>query len=112
MENLVEKLNAITSDYKTMNGDVKPETLMELKQREFDLFGEIRTIRELSEYYKTDMTLDGMPELFINGMYSGVVNGAMFVINEIKRALDNDWNDGANILNSINSKLEEIQGLN
>lgn len=111
MENLIQKLNEIADEYKSIDNPTH-EQLNEFKQKEFDLFGEITTIKELCEYYKCDMEIDKLPTSFINGMYSGVVNGSMFVTNEIIKVIsENDFNEKEELINALNKKLEQIQGL-
>ena len=67
MENLVEKLKQILSDFSQIYNPTQ-EQINKAKQDEFNLFGDIRTIRELCEYYKTDMEIDKMPKEFISGI--------------------------------------------
>ena len=109
MENLVEKLQSIVEDFKK-NENLTPEEFAALKNREFELFGDIKTIKEICEYYKTDMTLDKMDPQFISGFYSGVINGSMFVINKLADVLGNDWTD-KDVVNAIVSKIEVLQGV-
>lgn len=109
MENLTEKLQEIRSDFKKLENPTQ-EDIAKFKQRGFDLFGEIKTLMELCQYYWTDMEIDGMPQEFITGMYSGAVNGAMFVINEIKKTINNDENV-EDLKERIEKKLNLLQGL-
>jgi hypothetical protein len=109
MENLVEKLQSIVEDFKK-NENLTHEEFAALKNREFELFGNIETIKEVCEYYKTDMTLDKMDPQFISGFYSGVINGSMFVINKLADVLGDDWND-KDVANAIVSKIEVLQGV-
>lgn len=111
MENLIEKLNAIAEEFRKIE-NVTDDQFCEFKNKEFELFDKIETIKEISEYYKTDMTIDGMDPQFISGFYSGVINGSIFVINAIKEVLSSENVENAqDVINNINEKLELIQGL-
>lgn len=110
MENLVEKLKQILSDFSQIENPTQ-EQINKAKQDEFNLFGEIGTIRELCEYYKTDMEIDKMPKEFISGMYSGVVNGSMFVINEMLKILEKNETDGMKLTDELVNRLYEINGM-
>ena len=110
MENLVEKLHAIVDEFNSMESPTL-EQINDLKQREFDLFGEIQNIKELCEYYVADMTIDNAPQTFISGMYSGVVNGSQFVVNEILKIIEKEEKDGVKLSEELLEKLREIQGI-
>lgn len=110
MENLISKLEEIVNDFEKNKSNISQEEFNNLKNREFELFEKIETIRELSEYFKTDMTIDSLPQHFISGMYSGVVNGAMFVIDRIQRILRADCSDKDRVV-AITKELSKIQGL-
>lgn len=110
MENLVEKLQGIAGEFNSIENPTQ-EQINDLKQKEFDLFGEIGTIRELCEYYKTDMTMDGISKDFISGMYSGVVNGSMFVVNEILKIIEEEEKDLVSLTDKLLDKLRIIQGI-
>lgn len=110
MENLVERLHAIVDEFNAIDAP-KNEQINDLKQKEFDLFGEIESIKELCEYYVADMTIDRAPQAFISGMYSGVVNGSMFVINEIMKTIEEEEKDGVKLAGKLLDKLRVIQGI-
>ena len=111
MKSLVEELNDILNEFNEIENPTQ-EQINEFKQREFDLFDDIVTIRELCEYYKTDMEIDKLPKAFISGMYSGVVNGSMFVIKEILDVINKNESCTPNeIFNLLKTRLDEIQGL-
>lgn len=109
MENVLEKLQKIKEEACSLK-NLTPDDANRLKQAEFDLFGDITTIKELCEYYSTDMYIDKVNPMFVNGMYSGVLNGSMFVINAIRQVLSEAEPD--KLVDSVKEKLEEIQGLN
>jgi len=110
MENLIEKLHEIVDEFNSIEAPTN-EQINDLKQKEFDLFGEIETIKELCEYYAADMTLDRAPQAFISGMYSGVVNGSMFILNEVLKIIEKEEKDGIKLANRLIDKLKKIEGV-
>jgi hypothetical protein len=112
MENVdvVEELEKIFKEFKAIE---KPTTeeIQSFKQREYNLFDKISNIRELCEYCKTDLTIDGAPEALISGIYSGVVNGAMFVIGEFNKILQDNETDDTEKVKHLTKTLFGIQGI-
>lgn len=110
---IIDELRKIVEDYKSIDNPTD-EQFNQLKDREFRVFEDITTIKELCEYYKTDLTLDDAPSDLISGIYSGAINGAMFVINKIKTILEQyqvNAFPSRDTIQLIGMKLDEIQGI-
>lgn len=112
MEKTEEKLEKILNDFQAMKEHSK-EDIEKFKQQEFDLFSEISTIKELCTYFLVDMTIDGVPKPFIDGMYSGTINGSMFVINQVQNILNSATpeHNAEDTITEIQNKLDEIKGI-
>ena len=110
MEDIIKKLEDIRNEFLSLNNPTNEE-INNLKQREFDLFGDISKIGELIEYYVTDMTISGLGNEFIQGMSSGVVNGSMFVISSLRNIINSDEKDADKLREMIRMKIDEISGI-